>query len=150
MANTFFCLHYHIVFSTKGRRALLKSTIKNRTWAYLSAIVRDHGGAPHQVGGTDNHVHVLAEIPPKLAVSEMLRRLKGGSSKWMHETFPDLRGFGWQDGFAAFGVSKSNVEDVVTYIRNQEMHHHKCSFEDELKMLLEKHGVSYDEKYLLD
>ena len=149
MANTFFCLHYHIVFSTKERRALLRGEIKDRSWEYLAAIAREHGGLPHEVGGTDNHVHILVEIPPKVAVSEMVRRLKGGSSKWLHRDFRQMQGFGWQDGFSAFAVSRSNVDDVAGYIREQEEHHCKHSFAEELRMLLDRHGVVYDDRYLL-
>jgi len=82
------------------------------------------------------------------APSEIANRLKGESSKWIHETFPELREFGWQDGYGAFTVSKSNVPDVMSYIQNQRVHHQTQSFQEEYLALLNKHGVEYDERHL--
>ena len=101
-----------------------------------------------QVGGFEDHIHALVMAPPTLAPSEIARRLKGDSSKWIHEEFPDLRDFGWQDGYGSFSVSKSNVPSVVKYIQTQRDHHKTQTFQEEYLEFLKKHGVEYDERYL--
>ncbi len=96
------------------------------------------------IGGTENHVHILLHLPPKLALAKAVLLLKANSSKWMAEQRKD---FSWQEGYGAFSVSSSNLDQVGRYIQNQEMHHRKNSFEDEFRALLRKHGVEYDPKY---
>jgi len=101
------------------------------------------------VGGVEDHVHVLLSIPPTLAIAKAIQLLKGNSSKWVHETFPDKRLFGWQGGYGAFSVSISGVNETVSYIKNQKQHHHAVSFKDELVAFLKKHGIEY-EPWMLD
>ena len=103
---------------------------------------------PIQVGGIEDHLHVLLGAPPTMAVSKAAQLLKGGSSKWMHDTFPNLAGFSWQDGYGAFSVSRSNLETVKTYITNQRQHHQGSTFQDEYRALLDRHGVEFDERYI--
>ena len=150
MANTFYRLHYHVVFSTKSRQRFLQGEINERVWPYLGGIANQWDSKPVQIGGTDDHVHLLLEIPPKHAPSKVVQAIKGGSSKWVHDTFPELRTFGWQDGYGIFSVSKSDVSDVIKYIENQEQHHQTRTFEEEFRMLLERHGIEFDERYLFD
>ncbi len=150
MANTYSNLFYHIVFSTKGRVDFINRDIEERVWAYIGGIARKHGMIAIQIGGMENHAHALISAKPKVAPSEIAQHIKGESSKWIHETFPDLKGFAWQDGFGVFSVSKSNVPDVVEYIRNQRVHHTKQTFEDEYISLLKLHGIDYDERFLFD
>jgi putative transposase len=97
----------------------------------------------------DDHVHLVLGIPSALALSKAIQLLKGGSSKWIHQTFPNMRGFEWQDGYAAFTVSKSNLQEVVEYVQNQREHHGKKTFQEEYRAFLEKHEIAYEEKYLL-
>ena len=97
------------------------------------------------VGGTENHVHVLLHLPPKLVLAKGVALLKANSSKWMGEQGKDLS---WQEGYGAFSVSSSNLDQVTRYIQNQEAHHRKTSFEDEFRALLRRHGVEYDPKYV--
>jgi len=148
MANTYSALFYHIVFSTKNRTAFIRPEIEERVWAYIGGVARHHQMTAIQVGGVEDHIHALILAPATLAPFEIAKYLKGESSKWIHETFADLRDFGWQDGYGAFTVSKSNVPDVVSYIQNQRAHHQKQSFQDEYREFLKKHGVEYDERYL--
>jgi hypothetical protein len=96
------------------------------------------------------NIHVLLGASPTLAPSKIAQLVKGGSSAWIHDTFPDMKAFAWQDGFGGFTVSRSNVESVADYIRGQREHHRSRTFQDEYLALLQKHGVSYDEKYLWD
>ena len=119
-------------------------------WAYLGGIARDHELTPLLVGGVDDHVHLLLALPPKASVSEALKAIKGASSGWMKETFLGCRGFGWQDGYAAFTVSKSQVPEVQAYIGHQREHHRIKSFQEEYRALLDRHGIHYDERYLWD
>ncbi len=150
MANTYSNLFYHIVFSTKGRKNLIDRDIEQRVWAYIGGIAGHHEIVAVQVGGIENHIHVLIMAKPKFAPSQIVQWIKGESSRWIHETFPNLRSFEWQDGFGVFSVSKSNVPEVVEYIKNQREHHAKQTFEDEYVSLLRLHGVDYDERYVFD
>jgi REP element-mobilizing transposase RayT len=121
MANTYTCLHYHIIFSTKNRERWITPDIEPRLWAYLGGIARENRLVPLTiVGGIEDHIHLVLNVPPSVALSKALQLLKGGSSKWMHETFPTLRGFGWQDGYGAFTVSKhpsvATRRDTLTHL----------------------------------
>lgn len=150
MANTYSNLFYHIVFSTKGRADLIDQEIENRVWAYIGGIARKHEIIAVQVGGIGNHIHVLILAKPKISPSQIVQWLKGESSKWIHDTFPEMKDFAWQDGFGVFSVSKSNVPDVVDYIKNQHEHHTKQSFEEEYISMLKLNGIDYDERYVFD
>lgn len=150
MANTYSNLFYHIVFSTKGRKDLIDRNVEERVWAYIGGIARKHQLIAIQVGGIENHIHVLILAKPKIAPSQIVQWLKGESSRWIHETFPGLAKFEWQDGFGVFSVSKSNVPDVVEYIKNQREHHQKQTFEDEYLSMLKLNGIDYEERYVFD
>ena len=150
MANTYSNLFYHIVFSTKGRKDLISAEIEERVWAYIGGIARKHEIIAVQVGGIENHIHILILAKPKIAPSQIVQWLKGESSRWIHQTFPDLAKFEWQDGYGVFSVSKSNVPDVVEYITNQRGHHAEQSFEEEFISMLKLSGIDYDERYVFD
>ena len=145
MSHTYTKNHQHVVFSTAGRRKILEKSITNKVWAYLAGICRNHGIFVHSIGGVEDHVHLLIEIPPSIAVARAVNLVKSNSSKWLNET---KRGFAWQKGYAAFSVSTSNIAAVTTYIKNQEDHHRKMSFEDEIIALLKKHRVDFDPAYV--
>ena len=149
MANTYTSLYYHIVFSTKNRVAYLKPKIEQRIWAYIGGVARIHKIVALQIGGVDDHIHALVKAQPNVSVSQVAQFLKGDSSRWIHQTYPELRGFAWQDGYGAFAVSKSNVNEVIDYIRNQREHHMRTDFKEEYSNLLSVHGVDCDERYLL-
>ena len=93
MANTYTSLHYHVIFSTKNRIAYLKPEIEQRIWAYLGGVARKHKMTALQIGGCDDHIHALVMAPPVIAPSQIAQYLKGDSSKWIHEAFPELRDF---------------------------------------------------------
>lgn len=150
MANTHTSLHYHVIFSTKNRERWITGEIEERVWAYLGGIARQNDIKCLLAGGVEDHVHKLIGIPAKLSVSEALKRIKGGSSLWIKDNFPGLKGFGWQDGYGAFTVSKSNIPKVQEYIRGQREHHRIKTFQEEYRAFLDKHEVEYDEKYLWD
>ena len=150
MANTYTSLFYHFVFSTKHRRPLIHRDFEQRVWAFIGGVARAHGLTAVQVGGVEDHVHGLMLAKPIYAPCDIAKWIKADSSKWIHEEFPELRGFAWQDGYGSFSVSRSKVPDVVDYIKRQREHHEKEPFEDEYKRLMELHEVEYDIKYLLD
>ncbi len=148
MGNSFRCLRYHLVFSTKNRAPQITPVLQQRLYDYIGGIIKDDNGQLLAAGGTADHVHLLASIHAGVPVSDMLRKVKSNSTKWIHETFPEQRGFAWQEGYGAFSVSQSNVEQVRRYIEQQEEHHRRISFDEEFIKLLERHGISYDGRYL--
>ena len=150
MANTFTSLHYHVIFSTKNREPWIRQDIESRVWSYLGGIARENEMKALLIGGIENHVHLLVGLPPTMTVSKAVQLIKGGSSGWIKETLGGSAGFGWQDGYAVFTVSKSLIPDVEAYIRDQREHHRTKSFEQEYRMVLEKHEIHYDERYLFD
>ena len=150
MANTYTALHYHIVFSTKHRQRWITEDIEGRIWAYLGGIARENRMVALEVGGIEDHIHMLVGAPATMAPSKAAQLIKGGSSSWIHDTFPGLEAFAWQDGYGAFTVSKSQVPDLTAYIRNQREHHRIRTFQDEYRALLERHEIEYEEQYLWD
>jgi putative transposase len=147
MANTYTSLHYHIVFSTKNRELWIKPDVEQRIWAYLGGIIKQNQMKPLEIGGIEDHVHVLLGAPAVLALAKLTQLIKGGSSAWIHETFPNMKAFGWQDGYGAFTVSKSNIQSVIEYIQGQREHHRTKSFQEEYRELLKRHEIEFDEAY---
>ena len=150
MADTYTCLFFHIVFSTKNRVRCLHSETEQRVWQYLGGIARNHKMTTIQNGGAPDHIHSLVLAPASLSPSQMAQFLKGDSSKWIHGEFPKLKNFAWQDGYSAFTVSKSQVPQIISYIQNQREHHRVKTFQEEYLSLLERHGVQYNPRYLWD
>jgi REP element-mobilizing transposase RayT len=150
MAGTYTKLYYHIVFSTKHRSNFITPTIEDELYKYIAGVLRGIDGACIEINGMPDHVHILAILPPKIAVSDALREIKANSSKWIHELKTGLAKFGWQDGYAAFTVSKSQVDSVRQYVRTQKQHHAERDFKAELLELLTRHDVEYDERYIWD
>ena len=139
MAHTYSSTLFHIVFSTKERRAAIKEPAK--LWAYVAGIARNIGYEAHAIGGTENHIHILLHLPAHVPVAEAAQKLKSNSSRWLRE-----RGSwsGWQEGYGAFSESPSNVDAVRHYIQNQPEHHRRHTFEEEFLALLEKSGVAFN------
>jgi putative transposase len=150
MSKSYCNLIYHLVFSTKDRHPWLRNDIRTRTYEYLGGAIRDEGGIALVVGGTTDHVHILAKLRQDKAVSGVLRDIKSNSSGWIHRTFAKLPQFGWQAGYGGFSVSASQVEKVRQYVVKQEEHHKTQSFKEEYIALLDAHGIEYDERYLWD
>ncbi len=147
MGSTYSSLHYHWVCSTKERRPFIGPDWRPRLHEYLGGTVRGLAGVPLKVGGVEDHVHALIGLKPTHCISDFARELKKATSVWaaaQHE--PQ---FEWQEGYSIFAVSASLRETVSKYIERQEEHHRKQTFVEELKQLLDKHGVQYDPKYLL-
>ena len=144
--STYYSLHYHWVCSTKDRRPLIRPAWRARFHEYLGGTVRGLEGVPLKAGGVEDHVHLLVGLKTTHGLADFSRELKKASSVWAAEHGD--RGFAWQEGYAVLTVSNSMLETVSRYIARQEEHHRKAGFVDELKALLERHGVSYEREYL--
>ena len=147
MGSTYYSLHYHWICSTKDRRRFIKADWRARLHEYIGGTVRGLEGIALNVGGVEDHVHALIGLKPVHCIADFTRELKKATSVWAAANCD--REFQWQEGYSIFSVSASVMGRVSHYIERQEEHHRKFTFEEELKQLLEKHGVKYDAKYLL-
>ena len=147
-AMSYVTSYYHCVFSTKERRPQITAALRERLWPFLGGIARQHQMKAIEIGGVADHVHILLSLPSTLAIAKALQLIKGGSSKWVHDTFPEHWSFRWQIKYGAFGVSVSLLDKTVEYIKSQEEHHRKMTFQEEFLALLKKHRVAFDERYL--
>ncbi len=138
----------HCVWATKERRPVIQADLQQRLWPYLGGIARENKMKALVLGGVEDHVHVLLAIPSALSVAKAIQLLKGNSSKWIHDTFPEQRAFEWQDGYGAFSIGISGVGDTTKYIEGQAEHHRKMTFREELETFLRKHGMEYVDRDL--
>jgi REP element-mobilizing transposase RayT len=145
VSHTYSQNHLHVVFSTKERQKLIAEQMQPKLWSYLGGIGRNHGFLVLANGGIEDHVHLLIQVPPALALAKAVSLLKSNSSKWMNEH--GIK-FAWQEGYGAFSVSESNLAAVERYIHNQPKHHRKMTFEQEFIALLKKHRIDFDPKYV--
>jgi len=146
MPHTYTQNTIHVVFGTKNRVKAIPKEFQSKLWAYMAGICRNHKIVPVEVGGADDHTHLLLQIPPTITLSDAVSTIKANSSRWAYE---EGRKFDWQQGYAAFSVSASSVASVVRYIQNQELHHKKRSLTEEWFALLKKHGLDFDRRYAL-
>ena len=148
MASTYTKLLYHIVYSTKERRPLITPDLREPLYKYIGGIIRGEGAHLIEIGGVQDHIHIVAKLKPIHAPAELIKIFKSKSSKWVNETpGRDFR-FEWQTGYGAFTVSPSQLPTLIEYVRNQEEHHRKLTFQEEFIVLLKKHGIEYNERYL--
>ncbi len=138
----------HYVFSTKDRRKTITPELRERLLAYLGGIARENEMKALAVGGVEDHVHLLISLPSTLSIAKAVQLLKGGSSKWVHDTFPSEKDLAWQEGYGAFSVAISGVNDTIAYIKNQESHHRTRTFEEEFIAFLERHDLPFDPRYV--
>lgn len=150
MPGTFSQILLHTVFSTKHRQPWITDTIAPRLYAYMGGIVRAEGGVLYDIGGVEDHVHLYVRWKPDGSISDLMRKLKSRSSRWVHESMPALGEFAWQEGYSVFSVSKSQETAVKRYITGQREHHAKEDFKSELLRLLRAHGIEFDERYVFD
>ena len=147
MPATHLSLYYHLIFCTKRHSPCIHESWEGRLYEYLGGIIRKLSGATEEIGGTSDHVHILASFKGNYSLSEIMRDIKANSSKWLHRSI-DNRFWGWQDGYGAFTVSRRDIEATRRYIREQKEHHRKTSFKDEYINILQQCGIAYDERYL--
>ena len=150
MPQSLSVVYIHLVFSTKERRPFLRDeTIRNALHPYLGKISKQLGCVPIITGGVEDHIHHLVRFGRTITQAEWAKELKRVSNLWLKEKF-SIRDFEWQGGYAGFSVSASNLEKVKKYIANQQYHHRKMNFQDELRTLLRRHNVEWDERYIWD
>jgi len=147
VSGTYTNLLNHIVFSTKERAPLIDASLRDELHKYVGGIIRGQRSEPIEIGGMPDHLHVVAKFHPEMSVSAMVRLIKSNSSKWVNER-PKKGRFSWQTGYGAFSVSESQLPVVQSYVKNQESHHRKRTFQEEFQTLLDKHGINYEERYL--
>ena len=151
MPQSLSAVYIHLVFSTKDRRPLLRDKpTRDVLHSYLGGVSKQLDCSPIQIGGVEDHVHLLARFGRTLTLAEWVKELKRVSNLWLKERGHDSADFEWQGGYAAFSVSQSNLEQVKQYIASQEEHHRMVGFQDELRALLRKHEIAWDEKYVWD
>jgi putative transposase len=151
MPQSFSAVYLHLVFSTKNRIPFLNSSeIRAEMHTYLGGISNQIGAPSLLVGGTEDHIHALCRLGRSLPFSELVKELKRVSSIWIKKKAPDLSEFSWQSGYGMFSVSPSNIDAVRAYIGAQEAHHRSLTFQEEFRLILKKHGIEWDERYVWD
>ena len=150
MPGTYSQLLFHVVFSTKHRQQWIAPEIALPLYAYVGGIIRSENGTLFSIGGIADHVHLYLRWKTDDSLSNLLRQIKAGSSKWIHKTYPQLSEFAWQEGYAAFSVSKSQEPAVKSYIEGQVEHHKKYDFKTELLRILRAHNIEFDERYVFE
>lgn len=141
----------HTVFSTKGREPFLVDCgLREELHRVLGGILSKLGCQPIIVGGVEDHVHMLATLARTIEIAELVKEVKRNSSLWIKEKHPSLKEFAWQSGYGVFSIGFSQIPEVRKYIANQKEHHLRMSFQDELRSLLRKYEVEFDERYVWD
>ncbi|MEX1138077.1 MAG: IS200/IS605 family transposase [Bacteroidota bacterium] len=144
-------LYVHIVFSTKERFPFLQDKdIQEEMHAYLGGICRNQNSPALVVGGVTDHVHILSRLARVISVADLLKELKIQSSKWIKTKGGFLTKFRWQNGYGAFSVGQRELETVISYIRSQQEHHRKKTFQEEYRQFLKEYEIEYDEQYVWD
>lgn len=147
MAGTFNYLRYHIVWSTRNRQRLLDEQMQHRLFDYLGSVIAHKDGMLLKAGGTEDHVHVSVSLSTTLCVADAVNALKANSSRWLRRDV-GIEDFAWQEGYGAFTVSRSGEDQLNAYILGQKAHHANRDFKEEFRMLLDKHGIEFDEKLI--
>lgn len=148
MANTYTSIYIHLVFAVKHREAMLVPVYRPRIFQYMCGILHADGHEPVAIGGTDNHVHLLIKYNINKLIPDMVRDLKANASKFVNQELVFRQRFEWQRGYGAFSVSPRDVEPVVEYIKSQPEHHNNMTLEQEVKTMLDRCGIPYEDKYL--
>lgn len=148
MANTYTQIHIHFIFSVKYREGIIHQSWREELYKYITGIVQNNHHKLVCINGTSDHIHILIGMKPTQSVSELMQDIKGSSSKWINENKLVNSKFEWQQGYGAFSYSKSQLENVIAYINNQEKHHKSKTFKEEYLDFLEKFEIHFDSKYI--
>jgi|SRR5216684_2833359 len=140
MSDSYTSLLFHVVFSTSERKPLISPPMQKKLWPYMGGIVRECKMKALAVGGVADHVHLLLSLPSTMAIAKAVQIVKANSSKWINE-HPGQSSFAWQKSYSAFSIGVSQIENTVKYIHNQEKHHSKMNFDEELSRILKRHGM---------
>jgi REP element-mobilizing transposase RayT len=139
----------HLVFSTKHREPLISQEVRPRLHAYIVGILDNLKSPSLQTGGVEDHIHILCALGRTISQADLVEEVKKSSSKWM-KAEGGVPSFSWQAGYGAFSIGESQVDTVIRYIRNQEEHHRKVTYQEEYRRFLERYKVAYDERYVWD
>ena len=148
MANTYNQIYIHLVFAVKYRDAVIEKSWRQELYQYIIGLIGNRGHKVYAIGGMSDHIHILVSLSPKQAISELVLEVKRASSLWIKEKQFVRCQFAWQEGFGAFSYGKSQIDRVVKYIQNQEVHHAKRTFIDEYVSFLKLFGIEYNERYV--
>lgn len=148
MPNTYTQIHIQFVFVVKYRKAMIDKSFKEELYQYITGIVQSYGHKMLAINGVEDHVHVFIGMRPTQSISDLMQDVKGSSSKWINDKKLLNVKFEWQEGYGAFSYSKSHVQNVINYIKKQEQHHAKQTFQDEYLEFLKKFDIEYDERYI--
>lgn len=150
MPKEFISCIMHVVVGTYGLRNFLTADIRGQLSTYLSAVSKSKGMRLVALGGTENHLHILLALPAKLSLESAILPLKQSSTTWLRQNFEALRSFSWSTGYAAFSISRSQLDSTLLYIQNQEQYHWKKSFQEEYKDFLNYHHLPFNDATLFD
>lgn len=148
MANTYSQIFIQVVFAVKDRQNLIPDDHKEELYKYITGIIKNNNQKLLAINGMPDHIHILVGIKPSISISDLVRDIKANSSRFINEQGWSKFRFNWQEGFGAFSYGKSQVDNVIKYIQNQEKHHETTTFRKEYKEFLKKFDVSFDEKYI--
>ncbi len=148
MANTYTQIHIQAVFSVQNRQCIISDSWKNELYKYITGIIKNNKHKPLAINGMPDHIHILFGLRPAQSISDLLQDIKGNSSKWINEKKFVKGNFSWQEGYGAFSYRKSDIPQIINYIRNQQEHHQRKSFTEEYLELLKEFNIDYDERYI--
>ena len=148
MANTYTQIHIQAIFAVQNRHSLIQKEWDGELFKYITGIIQNHDHKVLQINGIPDHIHILFGMRPTQSLSELMKKVKGDSSKWINNKSFTHYKFSWQSGYGAFSYGKSQVPDVIRYIQKQEEHHKKKTFLEEYSEFLKAFEVEYDEKYI--
>ena len=149
MANTYTQIHFQVVFAVQNRQSLISKKWEDELYKYITGIIQNYNHKVLQINGMPNHIHILFGMRPTQSLSDLMKKIKGNSSKWINEKEFLREKFSWQAGYGGFTYSKSQLPNVIRYIKNQKEHHKNISFLEEYLKFLKDYEVEYDERYLL-
>ncbi len=150
MAQSLSNVLLHIVFSTKNRQTWIDTPVESELFPYLATTARELSCPSHAIGGTDDHVHIACSLSRTITIGKLIQELKASSSKWIKTKGDHYQSFAWKNGYGAFSIGQSQLDDLRRYIANQREHHRRESFQDEFRKLLAKYQVDFDERYVWD
>lgn len=148
MANTYTQIHIQFVFAVKYREGLIHASWKDELYKYIAGVIKAHDHKVLGINGMPDHIHILIGMRPTQSISDLMQDIKGSSSKWINQKQFLAHKFEWQEGYGAFSYSKSHVNEVIEYIKNQESRHKTKSFNEEYLDFLKAFNVDYDERYI--
>ena len=150
MAQSLSNVLLHRVFSTKNRSPWIDLEIEVELFKYVAGICRELSCPSHKIGGADDHIHIACSLSRTIAISKLVEEIKTSSSKWIKTKGRQYADFGWQNGYGAFSIGQSQLNDLRGYISRQDEHHRRISFQDEYRELLRQYEVAFDEQYVWD